>query len=53
MLTTNTGPENFRLATADDSYEATQRRREAAIILDNPELLMMHAESRQDVSFPL
>ncbi|KUJ13288.1 uncharacterized protein LY89DRAFT_785018 [Mollisia scopiformis] len=29
-------------------YEARQRRRLAAVILDNPELLMMHAQSRND-----
>ncbi len=33
-----------------DTYEQSQKRREAAIILDNPELLMMHAQARFDVS---
>lgn len=32
-----------------ESYEAVLARREAAIILDNPELLMMHAQSRNEV----
>jgi hypothetical protein len=31
-----------------DSYEATERRAYAATILDTPELLMMHANIRQD-----
>ncbi|KAL3421872.1 hypothetical protein PVAG01_06028 [Phlyctema vagabunda] len=31
-----------------DSYEMIQRRREAAIILDSPELLMMSAQARGD-----
>ncbi|KAE9375743.1 hypothetical protein N431DRAFT_437248 [Stipitochalara longipes BDJ] len=31
-----------------DSFARVQRRREAAIILDNPELLMMHAQARND-----
>ena len=33
----------------NDSYEQVQRRQEAAIILDSPELLMMHAQARNDV----
>jgi hypothetical protein len=33
-----------------DTYEQSQKRREAAVILDNPELLMMHAQARFDVS---
>ena len=36
----------------DDSYEAVERRRWAATILDCPELLMMHAQARQDVRLP-
>ncbi|PMD59749.1 uncharacterized protein K444DRAFT_590145 [Hyaloscypha bicolor E] len=31
-----------------DSFARIQRRREAAIVLDNPELLMMHAQARSD-----
>jgi hypothetical protein len=37
------------LSYGGDSYEQIQQRREAAIVLDNPELLMMHAQSRNDV----
>jgi hypothetical protein len=33
----------------NDSYEAVTARREAAIVLDSPELLMMHAAGRNDV----
>ena len=33
----------------NDSYEQVQQRREAAIVLDSPELLMMHAQARNDV----
>ena len=33
-----------------ESYERIQQRRQAAVILDNPELLMMHAQARQDVN---
>jgi hypothetical protein len=32
-----------------ESYEAVLARREAAVILDNPELLMMHAQARNEV----
>jgi len=32
----------------NDTYERVQKRREAAIVLDNPELLMMHAQARFD-----
>jgi hypothetical protein len=32
-----------------DTWEQAQKRREAAVILDNPELLMMHAQARFDV----
>jgi len=32
----------------NDTYEQVQKRREAAIVLDNPELLMMHAQARFD-----
>ncbi|KFX86564.1 hypothetical protein V490_09028, partial [Pseudogymnoascus sp. VKM F-3557] len=32
----------------DDSYEAVERRKWASTILDCPELLMMHAQARQD-----
>lgn len=32
-----------------DTWEQIQKRREAAVILDNPELLMMHAQARFDV----
>lgn len=31
-----------------ESYEAVEKRRAAAVILDSPELLMMHAQSRGD-----
>ncbi|KAE8444428.1 hypothetical protein EG329_000519 [Mollisiaceae sp. DMI_Dod_QoI] len=31
-----------------DAWESRQRRRLAAVILDNPELLMMHAQERSD-----
>lgn len=31
-----------------DTWEQIQKRREAAVILDNPELLMMHAQARFD-----
>ncbi|KAN0112659.1 hypothetical protein V8E51_005610 [Hyaloscypha variabilis] len=31
-----------------DSFVKIQKRREAAIILDSPELLMMHAQARND-----
>jgi len=31
-----------------ETWEAKQRRRLAAMILDNPELLMMHAQARSD-----
>jgi hypothetical protein len=36
----------------DDSYEAVERRKWASTILDCPELLMMHAQARQDVRSP-
>lgn len=32
-----------------DNYERTQQRRAAALILDNNELIMMHALARGDV----
>jgi len=35
-------------AYGNDSYTNTQLRRAAAVILDNPELLMMHAQARND-----
>ncbi|KAG0646219.1 hypothetical protein D0Z07_8264 [Hyphodiscus hymeniophilus] len=35
-------------AYGNDTYEQIQRRREAAIVLDSPELLMMHAQARND-----
>lgn len=41
------------MSYTDDSYEAVERRRWAATILDCPELLMMHAQARQDVRLPL
>jgi hypothetical protein len=41
-----------RSSYGNDTYEQVQKRREAAIVLDNPELLMMHAQARFDVSFP-
>jgi hypothetical protein len=31
-----------------ESYETVEKRRAAAVILDSPELLMMHAQSRGD-----
>ena len=34
-----------------EGYEATERRHWAATILNTPELLMMYAQSRDDVSF--
>ncbi|OBT46533.1 hypothetical protein VE00_01765 [Pseudogymnoascus sp. WSF 3629] len=37
-----------KVSYTDDSYEAVERRRWAATILDCPELLMMHAQARQD-----
>lgn len=40
-----------RVSSAEDAYESAERRRWAATILDSPELLMMHAESRGDVIF--
>ena len=33
----------------NDTYTNVRLRREAAVILDNPELLMMHAQARNDV----
>jgi hypothetical protein len=33
-----------------EPFEVLERRRYAATVLDNPELLMMHAQSRGDVS---
>lgn len=39
-----------RNSYGNDTYERVQKRREAAIVLDNPELLMMHAQARFDVS---
>jgi hypothetical protein len=33
----------------NDTYTNVKLRREAAVILDNPELLMMHAQARNDV----
>lgn len=41
-----------KVSYTDDSYEAVEQRRWAATILDCPELLMMHAQARQDVSTP-
>ncbi len=38
------------VSLGNDSYEQLQQRREAAIVLDSPELLMMHAQARNDVS---
>ncbi|KIN02536.1 hypothetical protein OIDMADRAFT_178475 [Oidiodendron maius Zn] len=35
-------------AYGNDTYEAIQLRREAAVVLDTPELLMMHAQARGD-----
>lgn len=35
-----------------DNYERTQQRRAAALILDNHELIMMHALARRDVRIP-
>ncbi|PSS19970.1 hypothetical protein M430DRAFT_227697 [Amorphotheca resinae ATCC 22711] len=35
-------------AYGNDTYENITKRREAAIILDSPELLMMHAQARND-----
>ncbi|KAK0100872.1 hypothetical protein ONS95_007318 [Cadophora gregata] len=35
-------------AYGNDSYENVQKRRMAAVILDSPELLMMHAQARSD-----
>ncbi|KAL2073578.1 hypothetical protein VTL71DRAFT_10904 [Oculimacula yallundae] len=32
----------------DDSFEAKEKRRMAAVILDSPELLMMHSQARCD-----
>lgn len=32
----------------NETYEQVQQRREAAIVLDSPELLMMHAQARND-----
>ncbi|RDW75605.1 hypothetical protein BP5796_06426 [Coleophoma crateriformis] len=43
---------NSRSRSRTDSYEMIQKRREAAIILDSPELLMMYAQARGDVSRP-
>lgn len=39
----------------NESYENVQKRRMAAVILDSPELLMMHSQARSDVRllFPL
>jgi len=31
-----------------ETYEYVQKRREAAVVLDSPELLMMHAQARGD-----
>jgi chitinase len=42
-----------RNSYGNDTYEHVQKRREAAIVLDNPELLMMHAQARFDVSLPV
>ncbi|TAQ89119.1 hypothetical protein B7494_g2535 [Chlorociboria aeruginascens] len=36
-------------AYGNGSYEATKRRRDAAAILDSPEILMMFAQSRGDL----
>jgi hypothetical protein len=44
--------ESRKVSYTDDSYEAVERRRWAATILDCPELLMMHAQARQDVRLP-
>merc|ERR1712093_599391 len=35
-------------AYGNDSYENVQKRRMAAVILDSPELLMMHSQARAD-----
>ncbi|KAH7407399.1 hypothetical protein BKA64DRAFT_666483 [Cadophora sp. MPI-SDFR-AT-0126] len=35
-------------AYGNDSYENVQKRRMAAVILDSPELLMMHSQARND-----
>jgi len=40
---------NRQISYQDDSYEAVERRRWAATILDSPEMLAMYAQSRQDV----
>lgn len=42
----------MRCRYGNDSYEAVTARREAAIVLDSPELLMMHAAGRNDVCCP-
>ncbi|OBT94875.1 hypothetical protein VE01_06299 [Pseudogymnoascus verrucosus] len=42
------GVREEKVSYTDDSYEAVERRRWAATILDCPELLMMHAQARQD-----
>jgi hypothetical protein len=38
-----------RSSYGNEPYETVQKRREAAVVLDNPELLMMHAQARFDV----
>lgn len=43
-------PANFGIRYGNDSYEQIQQRRQAAIVLDSPELLVMHAQARNDVS---
>lgn len=40
----------MKCSYGNDTYENIQKRRMAAIILDNPELLMMHSQARFDVS---
>lgn len=39
-----------RVESEWDSYEASERRRWAAAVLDTPELISMWAEARNDVS---